>query len=78
MHNLVGLLLDSLDGALDSTLDSGGSTLGRLNSLLLDILGGALGGALEALAVHVDTGDLDNTNASEEEVDGGKPMGMMS
>lgn len=75
MHDLVGLLLDSLDGSLNGSLNSGGSTLGRLDSLLLDILGCALGGALEALAVHVDTGDLDNTNTSEEEVDGGKPVG---
>ncbi len=65
---LVRFHLRSLNGVL-SLVYSG---LGRVGEFVFELLGGLKGRALLAALPHEDTGDLDNTNASEEEVDGGK------
>lgn len=70
---LIGL---RLSGLLTSSLHSGLSLvhdgLGRVGSLMLKLLSGLKGRTLLAALPHEDTGNLNNTNASEEEVDGGK------
>lgn len=45
---------------------------------MFQLLGGFEGRALLAALPQEDTGDLDNTNASKEEVDGGKAKKMWS
>lgn len=58
----------------DSTADSAfrDDGLGGIGDLVLDVLGSLRGRALEAAPVQEDTRDLDETDASEEEVDGGE------
>lgn len=51
-----------------------GNSLDRVGGLVLQLLDGLGGTALLAALPHEDTGDLDGTNASKEEVNGGKPM----
>ena len=65
---LVRFHLSSLHGLLNLVYDG----LGRVGGFVFELLGGLKGRALLAALPQEDTGDLDNTNAPEEEVDGGK------
>ena len=46
--------------------------LSRVRNLVLHRLSSLCARSLQATAVHEDTADLDDTNASQEEVDGGE------
>lgn len=71
---LVRFHLRSLNGVLSLVYNG----LGRVGEFVFELLGGLKGRALLAALPHEDTGDLDDTNASEEEVDGGKAGGLRS
>lgn len=59
--------------AFDGRLGLRGDSLGGVSDLVLEVLGSLLGRAiLKAASVQEDTGDLDDTDASEEEVHGGE------
>lgn len=65
---LSSLLASSLHSCLGLVHDS----LRRVDSLVLQLLSGLKGRALLAALPHEDTGNLNDTHASEEEVNGGK------
>lgn len=66
--HLNGFLTSGLDSVLSLVHDG----LGRVGGFVFELLGGLKGRALLAALPQEDTGDLDNTNASKEEVDGGE------
>lgn len=57
---------------LSSTLRLRHNRLGRTGNIMLQRLGSLHARPFQATAVHKDTGDLSNTDASQEEVDGGE------
>jgi hypothetical protein len=67
-------LLNLLDDLLSGTLSLVGDSLDGGNGLLLELLGGLNGRAVLAALPQEDTGNLNGTNTSEEEVDSGKPV----
>lgn len=69
----LGGLLNLLDDLLHGALSFAGNGLDGLNSLLLNNLCGLGGGAFLATLPEQDTGDLDSSDTSKEEVHGGKP-----
>jgi len=74
LSHLSRLPSNLLLGLLDGTLGGVGNSLDRVRGLVLQFLSSLDGTALLAALPQEDTGDLDGTNASKEEVNGGKPM----
>lgn len=71
---LSGLLTSSLHGVFSLVHDS----LGRVCNFVLELLSGLKGRTLLAALPQDDTGNLNDTNASEEEVNGGKARKVWS
>jgi hypothetical protein len=55
-----------------------GNSLDGVDSLVLELLGSGGRRTFLAALPHEDTGNLDGTNTSEEEVDGGKPTSYVA
>lgn len=70
---LFSFCLSLLNSSLHGALSLAHNGLGRVGSFVFELLGGLKGRALLAALPHDDTGNLNDTNASEEEVNGGEP-----
>lgn len=69
---MIHLSNPNLSRLLSSTLSLSSNCLSRVRNLTLHRLRSLHTRPLQATTVQEDTGDLDKTNASQEEVDGGE------